>query len=370
MAVINSADNLATVIDLTKKVAHPIESEPIHFAVVPNDCSIKSLEDYQFLQPRIKESQVILDDVASFIAYYNLFKDGHSRIFANPASMYFNAVLDYHCVGDGPARHLKHEANLTCKKTDEWNVWTSNNNKQMDQTNFAIFIEDNLPDIVIPSGAGMLEVARQLKAKKDVDFASDINLANGEVKFKYQETIQGRVGGGDIEVPEAFTLRFPVLLNAAPKEIVARLRWRITSDKKLMFWYTLVRANKLLEAIKVKKADLLATLRENRAKHNKIFLEACGGYRAAAIRELDNMLAEAKAGKKIRRSVSLIEPADQTKDYDRVIRMMEMSVDDEITLDEHDFSQYVLDQWGWKKAWSASNMAYSSTLMAQPEDYS
>ena len=119
-----------------------------------------------------------------------------------------------------------------------------------------------------------------------------------------------------------------------------------------------------MNAINVKKSELLAVLRQNRAQHRKIFLEAQTGYRQQVIDELDSMLRDARDGKKIRRSVTLIEPVDQTADYDRAIRMMEMSVDDVIQLEEHEFNSYVLDNWSWQKNFNASNARYSQTLMA------
>ena len=117
-----------------------------------------------------------------------------------------------------------------------------------------------------------------------------------------------------------------------------------------------------MHAVTVNKDQLLGVLRENRDKHRSIFIEAQQGYREAVIHELDSMLADAKAGKKIQRAITLREPVDQTADYDRVIRMMEMSVDTEIDLEEHEFNMYVLDEWSWKQNFTASNYAYSTTL--------
>ena len=116
-----------------------------------------------------------------------------------------------------------------------------------------------------------------------------------------------------------------------------------------------------MNSIKVKKSELLDVLKKNRGNHRIIFLEASEGYRAAAIEELDKMLADAKAGRKIRRSLTLVEPQDQTRDYDRAIRMLEMSTDDVIELEEHDFAQYVLDDWSWKRQFLLSNSTYSPT---------
>jgi hypothetical protein len=123
-----------------------------------------------------------------------------------------------------------------------------------------------------------------------------------------------------------------------------------------------------MNAITVNKNELLAILHENRKKHRDIFLEAQAGYRTAVIAELDSMLADARNGKKIRRSLTLIEPMDQTKDYDKAIKMMEMSIEDDIKLEEHDFQCFVLDQWTWKKQFSMANFSYSDTLKNSPEE--
>jgi len=40
------------------------------------------------------------------------------------------------------------------------------------------------------------------------------------------------------------------------------------------------------------------------------------------------MLEDARKGRPIQRSVTLTEPSNQVKDYDRVITMLEMSVED------------------------------------------
>ena len=116
-----------------------------------------------------------------------------------------------------------------------------------------------------------------------------------------------------------------------------------------------------MQTVKINKAELLTVVKANREQHRKIFDEAITGYRECAIKELDAMLAEAKTGKRIRRSVSLVEPVDQTREYDKAIRMLEMSVEDVIELEDHEFSNYVLDDWGWKKSFLASNRAYSKT---------
>jgi hypothetical protein len=77
-----------------------------------------------------------------------------------------------------------------------------------------------------------------------------------------------------------------------------------------------------MNTVKVKREDLLAKVRANRASHRELFLKAQANYRKFIIEELDRMLADAKANRKIRRSIDLVEPRDHTSDYDRTIMML------------------------------------------------
>ena len=114
-----------------------------------------------------------------------------------------------------------------------------------------------------------------------------------------------------------------------------------------------------MSGVTVKKEELLSALKKNREAHRTLFLEAQEGYREAAIKELDAMLKEARDNKPIRRSVTLIEPHDHTRDYDRAIRMLSMSVSETIFVSESEFAQYVEDDWGWKEAFVGTAMGYS-----------
>ncbi len=74
--------------------------------------------------------------------------------------------------------------------------------------------------------------------------------------------------------------------------------------------------------------------------------------------ELDQMLADARAGKSIRRVVNLLEPQDHTADYDRTIAMLEMCVDEQIEITSAEFDCYVMDNWAWKPMAKTSHDAY------------
>lgn len=115
-----------------------------------------------------------------------------------------------------------------------------------------------------------------------------------------------------------------------------------------------------LNVIVVKKSDLLGALKKNRDVHRSIFLEAQVGYREAVIKELDSMLADARSGRAYRKVVRLEEPQDHTRDYDRIVKMLEMSIADDVPISETEFAQYVLDDWGWKDQFIGTASSYTN----------
>lgn len=116
-----------------------------------------------------------------------------------------------------------------------------------------------------------------------------------------------------------------------------------------------------MNAIKVKKSELVQRLKANRSKHTTQFDAAAKGYRKRVIEVLTERLKQARSGKLPQLMFNLPMPVDQTKAYDRAIGMLELSVDDIIELEEHDYQQYVLDEWNWSAATTASNTFYTTS---------
>jgi len=111
--------------------------------------------------------------------------------------------------------------------------------------------------------------------------------------------------------------------------------------------------------ITVKKQDLLTALKKNLETHRATFLDALEGYKASVIEELELSLKEAKAGKRYRKIIQFEEPWDHTKEYKRVIAMLEMSISEEVKISEMEFAQYVLDDWGWKEQFATVTSGYA-----------
>lgn len=218
----------------------------IPYAVIPQDSKIESLEkflhnDYAE-RPHRKKGTVSVLDAASFIEYYSLFSDEHSRVFADETKSQVLAVLDYHGIGDNAPRWGQHRVRLDLRHSEEWITWCGSNGQahKMNQLDFAELIEDNAPDIKEPNAATMLEMARTLQAKTDIDFSSAIRTSNGQVQLKYNEIIKGTYGSGNVEIPEEFVILIPVYVGAPRVSIRGRLRYRLASGK-LSIWYDLLR---------------------------------------------------------------------------------------------------------------------------------
>lgn len=218
-----------------------IEGRP--FAVVPEGATVHDLE-HLCHNPQRKRGTVALRDTDSFIAVVNADKGTSTRLYGNYVKPGFIAVFNDH--GSLPGWQ-DHRAVYECPKSIEWATWTSSNGKQMSQVDFAQFIENNLPDVADPPAADMLEISRSLEAKKKVNFASGIRLANGQNELTYEEEISGTAAKGKLQVPEIFTLGIPVLEGGHRYAVQARLRYRIQDGGRLTIWYELVRPHKILE---------------------------------------------------------------------------------------------------------------------------
>jgi len=115
-----------------------------------------------------------------------------------------------------------------------------------------------------------------------------------------------------------------------------------------------------MKQVRVKKDDLLGILKKNKAEHREIFLKAQEKFREVAIKELDRMLKAAREGQPfvLERIARLIQPKDYTGEYDRAIKMLEMSVDETIEITSAEFQNFVQDIWNWSRDWALSNSGY------------
>jgi uncharacterized protein YfdQ (DUF2303 family) len=214
------------------------------YAVVPAGAKIEVL-DRLLATPLRAKGYVELLDLASFIAYVGAQKGDHTRVYADAGERSCQVVAVFNDHGKSPG-WCDYRAEYKCPWSVPWAAWKAASGKQMPQEEFARFIEDRLPEIATPPAADMLEISRSLEAKKSVDFASAIRLANGAHELRYEEKIEGSAAKGMLRVPEEFTIGVPVFYGGPAYAVRCRLRYRI-QGAKLTMGYELVRPDLVVE---------------------------------------------------------------------------------------------------------------------------
>lgn len=194
--------------------------------------------------------------------------------------------------------------------------------------------------------------------------------AGGDIVVARTARPLGAMNPGFVYAPYIPRLR----LTSAP--IVARTRkltarWTADIKQDLYAFHSLEAGDYLEEMltptcmrqIKVNKTKLIKILKDNREEHRGLFLEAQKAFRQVAINALDEQLKAARDGKpfQLQVLVSLQAPQDHTKDYDRCIAMLEMSVEKEVIVSDQEFQNFVQDTWSWSRNWALSNQSYVSS---------
>lgn len=118
-----------------------------------------------------------------------------------------------------------------------------------------------------------------------------------------------------------------------------------------------------MKSVKLNRKDLLKIVIENRAKHISAYNESVEDYKVAAVKVAAEHVELAATGElskiaKIRAMPAA--PVSYEKEYDRAIRMLELSVEKEIEVEEDIFNQLVLDEWAWKHQFVASASLYKT----------
>lgn len=248
--------------------------------VVPEGKRVMSmkpfLDEYQ-TAPERKKGTAELTTLISLVEHINRFKDEQSAVFAldDRSKPAITAVLDYHHAGTGTPRFGHHRAHYAFPLSDEWKAWQQFNAKPMTQTDFAVFMEDRIADVLPPPGdldhldasqiteresggdfgdrspdeqlayltkllggkfagpATMMELSRGLSVHADEKVAQAVSLASGESFVSYvSEHKDGN--GAKVNVPNLFLIGIPVFRHDARYRIAVRLRYRVKEGA--IFW--------------------------------------------------------------------------------------------------------------------------------------
>ena len=273
-AVIEAARGVreATVID----VASGVEGVgPVPMLIVPlpggglDVLSVKDEIDAYRDRPERRTGTARFDDLESFIAHANRFKDEDSAIFTSgdPTKPSFLSVIDYHqrvnVATDGKVetqpdalpRFARHRGSYTPAFSTEWIAWTTVNGKPMSQAQFAELIQTRARDIFDvddqhPDRLGELAAwfAQRFGGRIPPAefFASSQRLL--DVGEGLTVTVQDRVGdvarrdsgetritfeserSTDIDIPVAFVIEIPVFRGGDVWQLPVRLRFSLRSE--------------------------------------------------------------------------------------------------------------------------------------------
>ena len=246
------ADAVAEIAARNMPEFRSINSTPL---AIHRDGKIESMERY-LPEPLRKRARAVFNEPQSFIGYVVAHSEEGTHLFGDvtEAGGAFTAILDYHlasaqAIEKQGAQWGEHVAKLTLQVTPEWQRWLGSNAKPFEQAAFAEFLEDNVRDVVKPSGAELLEVALTLQAAKKVAFRSGVRLSTGEHQLTYVEEIAGQAGAtGQLQVPERFTIAVSPFEGTEPVEIEVRLRYRLM-EGRVMFTCLLLRPDVKIRAV-------------------------------------------------------------------------------------------------------------------------
>jgi uncharacterized protein YfdQ (DUF2303 family) len=222
-----------------------------HFIITPEGYRVESITDKVRAAaptPHRKTGTVHLTAVESFATFVCVQSTPtECFIYADVEKRTLTAVLNDNQEHEAPAGWRDYRAVYTAELSREFSTWLAKNKVTMEQEEFAIFLEDNLVDIVEPSGEMLQKVALTLQAKTEVKFSSHRRLDNGQVQLGYSEEITATAGGdGNIEIPREFAIGVRLFKNGQAYKVRARLKYRLAGGK-VKFWYELDRPENAVE---------------------------------------------------------------------------------------------------------------------------
>ncbi len=152
-----------------------------------------------------------------------------------------------------------------------------------------------------------------------------------------------------------------------------------------------------IKNVVINRDKLLNIIKENKAKHDALFEMSVSGYWLTADtriqekknefekylidaaldfrRNAENIHEKIKNKQKVDNvsyipmqtsmsyQINLSYPVSYTNEYHKAIRSVELSVYDNIQLNEQEFNQNVLNDWNWKSSFVNSNSAYVTNCL-------
>jgi uncharacterized protein YfdQ (DUF2303 family) len=265
----NLKNEAQAIIDTVERLVEPMFGavEDDQFVVIARDQRIESLKpiiDAFAKKPERRRGTVTLTTEDAFVSFVERFAGDNTIIFAKrdlkaPA---LTAVFDYHPATGKveDAAFTQFRARYPFPLSKEWQRWLTQNDQAMEATAFAVFVEDNLLDVVaigtapededlktfaaavggrFASPSQLLDMSRSLQINVASSVKHAITLASGEISVAYNEQHQDGAGK-PISVPNLFAIGIPIFEAGPRYRIPVRLRYRVNAGR-ITWSYSLVK---------------------------------------------------------------------------------------------------------------------------------
>lgn len=110
--------------------------------------------------------------------------------------------------------------------------------------------------------------------------------------------------------------------------------------------------------------ELLTIVRENREKHAATYAKALVVFKEKLTEKMQKRLEQIAETKEFDHrilTIPLTVPEQHVDEYDRAIRMLAMTSQDQIELTQGEFAQLVLDEWDWSNSFASNTVGYTNS---------
>lgn len=209
--------------------------------LVPEGYDVRDITDPFRLAGHVRQ-MVDCHERGALIDYANRFSTEDSVIFADIKRGNISLHADYHKPGGEsgatPAERQRalpdqdeHGATWHLEESEAFKAWSEFQGKFAGQIEFAAFLDENACDVVVPSGAELLEIVRDLQTHQDNRFTGKVDLHSGNAELRFETEAKQLQ---KVHLPREVILNIPIWEGEPPVQIECALRWRAQDGAALL----------------------------------------------------------------------------------------------------------------------------------------
>ncbi len=215
--------------------------------------SLRKFAEEWRLFPERRRGTATVTTLESFIRLATYHRTSTTAVFADTGPRpSLTCVLDYHPTAAGDPEFCEHRVTYNFPLSDEFQAWSGQDGKTMDQGEFAAWVEEHIADLAeanpeetannealfrtkTATPGHMIELSRGLLVNVDSVMKNAVVLQTGEASMIFEEEHKDSAGGKLI-VPGMFMVAIPIFVGGTPVRIPVRLRYRASRGKVSWFF--------------------------------------------------------------------------------------------------------------------------------------